>query len=291
MTGFASAQGLDEGCSWTWELKSVNGKGLDVRCRLASGFDHLEQTVRERIKGRLERGNVNASLTLDGSRSEGAYRVNQEVLDQYLSFLPKIQDSVPGAAPPSADGLLALRGVIEAVDGGHSEEVMEKLGKAFVAGLDGALDSLVSMRAEEGQRLSGTLHSQLEDMARLISAIGEVAALQPAAIKKRLKTQVEELLEAVPALPEERLAQEAAVLMVKADIGEELDRLKAHVSAAKALLSEDGAVGRKFDFLCQEFNREANTLCAKSPDVEMTRLGLDLKSVIDKLREQVQNIE
>ncbi|OHC74213.1 MAG: YicC family protein [Rhodospirillales bacterium RIFCSPLOWO2_12_FULL_58_28] len=297
MTGFARIRGHSEGqedtCSWTWELKSVNGKGLDIRCRTASGFECLEQPVRERVKSRLHRGNVSVTLTIDWGRAENNVRINRRMLAGYLSLLPEIKKSMPELAPPSIDGLLALRGVIETTaDGEPPEETCRALDEALLADLDAAVISLSAMRAGEGKHLAGVLLSQLEHMERLLGEVKVLATLQPAAMKKRLKAQVAELLEATPALPEERLAQEAALLLIKSDIREELDRLDAHVATARGLLGEDdGAIGRKFDFLCQEFSRETNTLCSKSPDVEMTRLGLNLKSIIDQLREQVQNIE
>lgn len=296
MTGFARAagrvEGGAEGYSWTWELRSVNGKGLDVRCRLPAGFERLEQTARARVKGRFDRGNVSAALTLDWDRVEGGVGVNHQALERIISLLPEIQDRLPEAPPPRIEGLLALRGVMETAQRAEpGGELGEKIDGVLLAGLDQALDILAAMRAGEGAALAGVLESQLDEMTRLIDAARDLAALQPAAVKERLKTQVEELLSRVPALPEEKLAQEAALLMTKSDIREELDRLKAHAAAAKALLKEGGAVGRKLDFLCQEFSREANTLCSKSPDLEMTRLGLDMKSVIDQLREQAQNIE
>lgn len=297
MTGFARAQGHEEnqgeGCSWTWELKSVNGKGLDIRYRSASGFERLEQPVRERIKSRLRRGSVSATLTVDWGRGGNGVRVNRIMLDQYLSLLPEIRKSLPELAPPTMDGLLALRGVIDAAaEGEPSEEICRAFDEALLAALDAALESLVAMRAGEGEHMAGVLVSQLDRMERLVGEVKALAALQPAVIRERLKAQVAELLAAAPALPEDRLAQEAALLMVRYDVREELDRLAAHTATARALLSGNGdAVGRKLDFLCQEFSREANTLCSKSPDVEMIRLGLDIKSIIDQLREQVQNIE
>ncbi len=300
MTGFARATGRVEGdadgCSWTWELKSVNGKGLDARCRLPAGFERLEQTARARVKGRLGRGNVAAALTLDWDRLQSGMRVNHGALEKIISLLPEIQERLPEAPPPRIEGLLALRGVMEAPDSPNpgaepGGEPNEEFNGALLAGLDEALDSLAAMRAGEGAALAAVLESQLNEMTRLIDAAAGLAAFQPAAVKQRLKTQIEEMLAQVPALPEEKLAHEAALLMTKSDVREELDRLKAHVAAAKALLKDGGAVGRKLDFLCQEFSREANTLCSKSPDVEMTRLGLDMKAIIDQLREQAQNIE
>lgn len=222
-------------------------------------------------------------------------RINRPVLDRYLSLLPEIRKILPEMAPPAMDGLLALRGVVDmAAEGGPPEAACRAFDGALLDALDAALDALAAMRVREGELLASVLASQLGDMERLTGEIKALAALQPAAIRERLRSQVAELLAAAPALPEDRLAQEAALLMVKYDVREELDRLDAHAAAAKALLNgggDGGAVGRKLDFLCQELSREANTLCSKSPDVKMIRLGLDIKAVIDQLREQVQNIE
>ncbi len=291
MTGFAVARGEADSCSWSWELKSVNSKGRDIRCRLPGGFENLERSVRERTSGRIHRGNVTVSLTLVRDQAGGGYRVNSRVLDRVLSALSDLRQRLPEAGPPSLDGLMALKGVIEPVEDELGEEAMEALEAALLAGFDNALDALFRMRAEEGKRLARVLDGQIGEIDRLCGDAESAAALQPGAIRERLKLQVAELLAQVPALPAERLAQEAAVLMTKADVREEVDRLKAHLAAARELMDAGGAVGRKLDFLCQEFNREANTLCAKSADVGLTRLGLDLKAAVEQFREQVQNIE
>lgn len=291
MTGFARSEGQRDGRAWMWEVKSVNGRGLDVRCRLALGFENLEQAVRDRVAVRCKRGNVSVTLTVTRSQGDGGYRINQAVLAELLATLPQIRKQIPDAATPSIDGLLALRGVIEPIEETLADAARAALEAAMLADLDKALEALSAMRDDEGARLSAALRSRLDEIGRLTDAAEELAALQPAAIRERLKTQVEMLITDVPAIPEERLAQEAAILMSKADMREELDRLKAHGEAARELMEVNGAVGRKLDFLCQEFNREANTLCSKSQDVEMTRIGIELKAAIEQLREQVQNIE
>lgn len=291
MTGFAVARGQEEDCSWTWEVKSVNGKGRDIRCRLPSGFDGLDMGSRERAARRFRRGNIVLQLMIKRKPGTGGFGVNREVLDRVLSLLPDIRKRVPEAAPPAIDGLLALPGVIEAVAEDPSAEDRQALEDALQTGLEEALDSLVAARAGEGARLAVVLDGQLDQIEALCREIGSQAAAQPEAIRERLRSQVAELLEAVPALAEERLAQEAALLMTKADVREELDRLEAHLEAARGLMKEDEPIGRRLDFLCQEFNREANTLCAKSADMALTRLGLDLKAAIEQFREQVQNIE
>ncbi len=291
MTGFAVARGQRDTCAWTWEVKSVNGKGRDIRCRLPSGFDGLEIPSRERAARCLRRGNILLQLTITRASGSGTYRLNRAMLDQVLSLLAEVRERVPDAAPPSADGLLALHGVIEAADDEMSEQDRKDLEEALLAGLDGALESLAAARAEEGARLAAVLGGQLDAIAGLCREIEGLAAAQPATIRERLASQVAELLAAVPALPEERLAQEAALLMTKADVREEVDRLEAHLEAARTLMAADEPIGRRLDFLCQELNREANTLCSKSADVALSRLGLELKAVVEQFREQVQNIE
>jgi len=291
MTGFARTEGRKDTCSWTWEVKSVNAKGLDVRCRLPNGFERLEKPLRDRTSGRFKRGNITVALNTVWNEGEAGFRINHVVLGELLAAMPEIQKQIPDAGMPSIDGLLALRGIIEPVEEDLDEEAREALEAELLDGFDAALEALSGMRDDEGERLSETLTARLDDISRLCDAAEALAVMQPDAIREKLKTQVEALLEDVPAIPEERLAQEAALLMTKADVREELDRLKAHHEAALGLMTGTGAVGRKLDFLCQEFNREANTLCSKSQDTDLTRIGLDLKAAIEQFREQVQNIE
>ncbi|NQU61427.1 MAG: YicC family protein [Rhodospirillales bacterium] len=291
MTGFARQEGSKDSRSWVWEIKSVNAKGLDVRCRLGGGFEHLEQLARDLAKKKFSRGNLSVSLIVVRDKSDAAFRVNHVVLGELLATLPEIQKQIPEMGPPSIDGLLALRGVIEPLEEDPTEEDQEALDKAVLDDLSIALEALADMRNEEGARLSEIMEAFLNEIARLCGAAEKLAAAQPAAIKARLEMQIQTLLDGSPPVAEDRLAQEVALLVSKADLREELDRLKAHQEAASGLLAEEGSVGRKLDFLCQEFNREANTLCSKSQDVELTRIGLDLKAVIEQFREQVQNIE
>ncbi len=289
MTGFARQEGGDETFRWVWEIKSVNGKSLDVRCRLPGGYEALEPKVRA-AGGRFARGNLQVNLSLNGAERPTAFRVNEELLDQLLSLAGTLKDRKE-AAPPRLDGLLGVRGVIETVDEEEDEATIAERQAALLADFEQAVAALAEMRSVEGARLRDMIAGHLDTIAELVTRAGSLAAAQPDALRERLRKQVEELLQASPALPEERLAQEAAVLATKADVREELDRLGSHIEAARELIAGGGAVGRRLDFLCQEFNREANTLCAKSPDVELTRLGLELKTVVDQLREQVQNIE
>jgi uncharacterized protein (TIGR00255 family) len=291
MTGFARTEGQSAGCSWTWEVRSVNGKGLEVRSRLPAGFEALEPQVRQRIAGTLKRGNIGANLTVAWIERPAGVRVNTEALHQIVALLPDIQRRLPDCLPPSPEGLLGLRGIIEIVDEQPTEETRAALDEAILDGLNQALGSLAAMRREEGVRMAAVLDGHLARIAALCREADGLAAAQPAAIMARLVEQVGVLISTIPALPEDRLAQEVALLASKADLREELDRLKAHHEAARALVAGDGPVGRKLEFLCQEFNREANTLCAKSADVQLTRVGIDIKATIDQLREQVQNIE
>ena len=291
MTGFARSEGHADGCSWTWELKSVNAKGLDVRCRVPGSYDNLEKAARERIAKTFKRGNLSVNLNIAWIKGDAGFRVNSVVLGELLATLPKIREQLPDAGPPSIDGLLALRGVIEPVEEELTDDARSALESEILENFEVALAALSAMRDDEGARLTEGLDARLDEIAGLSGEAEKLAALQPDAIRERLKTQVEALQADIPALSEDRLAQEAALLMTKADIREELDRLKAHEQAARELMSNGGAVGRKLDFLCQEFNREANTLCSKSQDVTLTRIGLDLKSSIEQFREQVQNIE
>ena len=291
MTGFARAEGQRDSRSWTWEVKTGNAKGLDVRCRVPGGFERLEHPARQRVKERFRRGNVTLALSISSSQGESGYRVNQVVLGEMLATLPEIIKRVPDVDPPSADGLLALKGVIEPVEDDFGDEDREALDGDILADLDSALESLAAMRGDEGLKLSSVLNQRLDDIDRLCGKAENLAETQPQAIHEKLKAQVQALLDDMPALSEERLAQETALLVSKADLREELDRLKAHLEAVRGLMTADGGVGRKLDFLCQEFNREANTLCSKSQDIELTRIGLDLKATIEQFREQVQNIE
>jgi uncharacterized protein (TIGR00255 family) len=291
MTGFARGEGAEAGLHWAWEVKSVNGRNLDVRCRLPLGFEALEPPARAAVAEHCKRGNVAVLLTVSRGQQAPRIRINREVLDQLLVLLTELEGKVE-AAPPRLDGLLAVRGVIEAVEEEElSEAAREARNTRIMETLAQTLAALQTMRGEEGARLGALLVAHLDEIERLHGRAGASAAAQPAALKARLKTQVETLLEASPALSEERLAQEAALLATRSDVREELDRLAAHVAAVRKLLETGGPVGRRLDFLCQEFNREANTLCSKSSDVELTTIGLELKAVIDQLREQVQNIE
>lgn len=289
MTGFARSDGAAGAHSWTFEIKSVNGRNLDVRSRLPSGFDQLDQQIRTAVAARLKRGSVSVNLSALRQNAATQYRINRDLLDQLVALSREV--AAAGVAPARVDGLLAVRGVIETVEEPETEEQRSEVEAAMLATLDQALDRLADARLAEGARLITVLSNHLAEIERLVRAAAGTAAAQPAALRERLRGQLAALLDAVPALPEDRLAQEAALIVSKGDVREELDRLVAHVAAARDLLARGGAIGRQLDFLCQEFNREANTLCSKSADVELTRIGLALKASIEQLREQVQNIE
>jgi uncharacterized protein (TIGR00255 family) len=290
MTGVARAEGHDGPLSWAWELKSVNSKSLDLRFRLPPGFDAIELPLRALMTQRLKRGSVTANLTVARAAGAGNLRVNREALATVLKLVHELANDVE-AAPPRIDGLLALRGVLESGDETPDEGARERQLPSLNEGFARALEGLATMRLSEGARLEAVLSDRLDEIATLVKQAEAAAATQPAAIKARIKELIAALVDTLPALPEERLAHEAALLVAKADVREELDRLQAHLDAARGFLAEGGPIGRRFDFLCQEFNREANTLCSKSADLELTRIGLALKAAIEQLREQVQNIE
>ena len=288
MTGFARSEGDVLGISWVWEIKSVNGKSLDLRVRLGPGFDSLEPQLRALLTQRFRRGNVSANLGVTRT-APAAVRVNRETLAQLVGLMKELAGEIE-AAPPRIDGLLALRGVVETVED-EADAVLEERRQAVLASWANALEKLTDARAEEGARLATVLRTQLVDMTRLVEAAAACAAAQPAAIRDRLQTMLANLADLVPGMPEERVAQEMALLVARSDIREELERLRAHLGQAADLLQQEEAVGRRLDFLCQELNREANTLCSKSADIELTRIGLSLKAAVEQFREQVQNIE
>jgi len=290
MTGFARADGSAEGYRWTWEIRSVNGKGLDIRARLSPGFERLDAPARERCAGRLTRGNIQTTLTVVGETAAGRIRINEDVLNEVLAVMQKIAGRID-AEPPTLDGILAVRGVIETAEAEIDEATLAHLDENILSSLDRALDGLVVARAREGEAIGAVLEARLEEIGRLVRAAEVSPARTPEVIRKRLAEQVAALLDATPGLDPDRLHQEAVLLATKADIREEIDRLDAHLAAAAELLSQGGPVGRRLDFLAQEFNRETNTLCAKSNDRAVTAIGLELKAVVDQLREQIQNLE
>ena len=290
MTGFARADGADGAYRWTWEIRSVNGKGLDSRLRLPPGFDRLDPPARERIAATVTRGNIQATLSLQQEAATTHLKINEVVLAEVLAAMERISARIK-VDPPTLDGILGVRGVVDMAEAEIDETTRAALDGKLLGALDGALIDLLAMRNREGAAIGAMLGSRLDDIERLTRAAAASPTRSPDAIRARLAQQIATLLDAVPALDPDRLHQEAVLLAAKADIAEELDRLEAHVAAARALLAEGGPAGRRLDFLAQEFNREVNTLCAKASDRALTAIGLDLKAVVDQLREQIQNLE
>jgi len=288
MTGFGRAEGALGAWSWAVEVRSVNGRNLEVRFRGPPGFEGLERAAREGAQGRFQRGQLTVGVQAKRAEGAGAVRLNLEQLERYLAAgAPYV--AAGQAAPPRLDGLLSLKGVIEAADAVEDPEAQTALEAAMAASVAAALDGLAVARAEEGRALSGVLGGLVDHIGTLTAKSSALAQGQPAIIKARFEKRLTEL--AGEAATEERILQEAAAMAVKADVQEELDRLRGHVSAAHDLLAADGAVGRRLDFLTQEFMREANTLCSKSASGALTSVGLDLKATIEQFREQVQNVE
>jgi uncharacterized protein (TIGR00255 family) len=290
MTGFATSSGEKDGLYWQWEIKSVNGKALDLRCRLPSGFEALEATARSILAQHIKRGNLQVTLTLSGSVSREAIVVNEAVLEQVLAIAEKLRDRI-GGVPLSAVDLMGLRGVLDVVQSTQTDaEIAARL--TDVSGsLEKAAVALDVARRAEGARLATVILAQLEKIESLVVAARDCPARSVEAIRLRLHEQIARLLDTGAGFDKDRLHQEAILIGTRADIQEELDRLFAHLEAARALIVSPEPAGRKFDFLAQEFNREANTLCSKALDKTLTAIGLELKTVIDQMREQVQNIE
>jgi uncharacterized protein (TIGR00255 family) len=290
MTGFARTSGVHGDLRWAWELKSVNSKGLDLRFRLPPGRDVLEPAIRAAIAKAMGRGNVTVNLAVQREGAAPQVRINEGVLAAVIATSRDLAKRID-AQLPTVDGILGIKGVMEIIETEESETEREAANLMLLQGFDTALKDLVAMRAKEGRVIGGLLSDRISEIEKLTKSAEASPARSVDAIRARLAEQVKELLAASSTLDPERLHQEAALLAAKADVREELDRLNAHVGAARALLKNGGAVGRKLDFLAQEFNREANTLCSKSNDVSLTSIGLELKTAVDQFREQVQNIE
>lgn len=292
MTGFAARSGSAGGFDWTWDLRSVNARGLDLRLRVPDWIPGLEQALRKTLIASLGRGSVNLSLRVTRSQ-DGATAMNTEALDQALLTLRQIAHRAAEidvqVSPPTTVEILGLRGLADQQD--TSPEEIDALRTALVADLDGLVASFQEAREGEGAALQSILSEQLETVAALVGQSATAAEARRPKQAEALNRNLQKVLDATEAADPQRVAQELAILTVKSDVTEELDRLRAHVDAAHDLLQTKGPVGRKLDFLSQEFNREANTLCSKSGDPDLTRIGLDLKAVIDQMREQVQNVE
>jgi uncharacterized protein (TIGR00255 family) len=290
MTGFARGQGLTGAYAWSWEVKSVNAKGLDLRFRLPTGWDGVEVPARARAAEKLSRGTVYANLAVERKGVQPTVKVNEPVLSAVIATLKGLSGKVD-AGPPSLDGILSLKGVIEVTEEDEREDDHRAAEAAIIAGFQQALTSLVVMREAEGTTLGQLLSTRLDEVAALAQRAERAPGRKPEAIRARLAEQVATLLSVNERFDSDRLHQEAVLLAAKADIREELDRLASHVAQAKKLLADGGAIGRKLDFLAQELHRESNTLTAKANDVDLTNIGLELKSVVEQFREQVQNLE
>jgi uncharacterized protein (TIGR00255 family) len=290
MTGFARSHGVSGPYAWAWEIKSVNGKGLDVRLRLPHGWDAIEVPVRARAAEALTRGSLQANLTVDRSGAVPVVRVNAAVLEAILTTIRQLAAKVE-AAPPSLDGLLALKGVIEVSDAEEREDERRSAEAAVVGGFTQVIGALGEMRRHEGAALARVLSARLGEIAALADRAEHAPGRRPDAIRARLAEQIATLLVQSDRFDADRLHQEAILIATKADVREELDRLVAHIAQANHLIGQGGAIGRRLDFLAQELNREANTLCAKANDVELTNIGLELKAAVEQFREQVQNVE
>jgi uncharacterized protein (TIGR00255 family) len=290
MTGFARGHGVAGAYAWSWEIKSVNAKGLDLRLRLPPGWDAVELPARGRATEKLARGTVYANLTVERKGVAPTVKVNEPVLAAVLATLQSLGGKVD-AAKPTLDGILALKGVIEITEEDEREEDRRAAEAAIIAGFDRLLADLVAMRREEGATLGRLLKARLDEIAALAGRAEAAPGRKADAIKARLAEQVATLLSASQRFDSDRLHQEAILLAAKADIREELDRLASHGAQAERLLADGGPIGRRLDFLAQELNRESNTLTAKANDVELTNIGLELKSIVEQFREQVQNLE
>lgn len=290
MTGFARGHGVAGAYAWNWEIKSVNAKGFDLRFRLPPGWDAVEVPARTRAAEKLSRGTVYANLTVERKGVAPTVKVNEPVLNAVIATINQLTGKLDAAAP-TLDGILALKGVIEVTEEDERPEDHREAEAAIIAGFNQALAALVNMRNEEGATLGRLLAARLDEIAALTARAEAAPGRKPEAIKARLAEQVATLMSASERFDSDRLYQEAIMLATKADIREELDRLVSHVAQAQKLIGEGGAMGRKLDFLAQELNRESNTLTAKANDVELTNIGLQLKSVVEQFREQVQNLE
>lgn len=288
MTGFGRADGAGEGWTWSVEARSVNGRNLEVRFRGPNGFDGLERAAKAAGQARFARGQVTIGVQAKRTEAgEAAVTINAAVLARYLTLANELAED--GATPPSADGLLALRGVIEAPEEADDPEARAAVEAAMTRTVEEALDALKASRQNEGAQLTPVLDEFIARIEALVAQAEDEAAAQVEAIRDRFTRRISELAPDAPGL-EDRIFLEAATLATKADVREELDRLTAHVASARQLVASAPA-GRKLDFLMQEFMREANTLCSKSATTALTGIGLELKAVIEQLREQVQNVE
>jgi uncharacterized protein (TIGR00255 family) len=290
MTGFARSHGTSGPYAFEWELKSVNAKGFDFRMRLPAGWDDVETAARKRATELLSRGTVYANLTVKRTGAASIVRINEDVLSSILKVASEISARTDAVAP-SVDGLLGIKGVLEVVEPESDETEMQVARTAVSASFEQALQSLIDMRKREGVALGQILSQRMDEIERLAQKAESAPGRKPEAIRARLAEQITALLETSDRFDADRLSQEAVMIAAKADIREELDRIASHIAQTRELLGKGGAVGRRLDFLAQEFNREVNTTCSKSNDIELTNTGLEMKNVVEQFREQVQNLE
>lgn len=290
MTGFARSHGTSGPYAFEWELKSVNAKGFDFRMRLPPGWDDIEAPIRKRSADLLSRGTVYANLTVKRTNAASVVRINEDVLASVLKVAIDLSGRIDAVAP-SIDGLLSVKGVLEVVEP-EADEIGEKAAKTAAAdAFEQALRSLVDMRNREGLALGQILSQRMSEIENLAARAEAAPGRRPDAVKARLAEQIAALLESSDRFDQDRLNQEAILIAAKADIREELDRIASHIAQARELIGKGGPIGRRLDFLAQEFNREVNTCCSKSNDLELTNIGLEMKSVVEQFREQVQNLE
>lgn len=290
MTGFARTEGSSGGYDWTFEVKSVNGKSLDLRTRLPHGLDSLEQELRKLAGQYFKRGNLQLNLQMNRQQGVASLAVNEATLEAILKIAESLRQRL-GSPPINVENLLGLRGVLETSEQSDDEDALAARHVALIESAKEVFAALSEMRKQEGERIEKFIADQVTRIYDLTIAARDCPGRQPEALKARFVEQVAKLLEANEGLDPDRLHAEAVIIATRADVQEELDRLFAHVEAARELIASDDAIGRKLDFLAQEFNREANTLCSKASCKELSHIGLDMKTTIDQLREQVQNIE
>lgn len=290
MTGFARSNGASGPYTFEWEMKSVNAKGFDLRLRLPPGWDDLEAPAKKRAGELLSRGTVYANLNVKRTNAVAAVRINEDVLNAVVKVAGELAGKIDAVAP-SIDGLLGIKGVIEVVEPEGSEDEDTAARAAAAMAFDEALNNLVEMRRREGTSLGQILRQRMDEIERLAKRAEAAPGRKPEAIKARLAEQIATLLETSDRFDADRLNQEAILIATKADIREELDRIASHIAQAREMLGKGGPVGRRLDFLAQEFNREVNTCCSKSNDIELTNTGLEMKNVVEQFREQVQNLE
>ncbi len=290
MTGFARSHGTSGPYAFEWELKSVNAKGFDFRLRVPAGWDDIETAARKRATELLSRGTVYANLTVKRTGAASVIRINEDVLSSILKVAGEISARTDAVAP-SVDGLLGIKGVLEVVEPESDETEMQTARVAVSGSFEQALQSLIDMRKREGTTLGQILTQRMDEIERLAKRAEAAPGRKPEAIRARLAEQIAVLLETSDRFDADRLSQEAVMIAAKADIREELDRIASHIAQTRELLGKGGAVGRRLDFLAQEFNREVNTTCSKSNDIELTNTGLEMKNLVEQFREQVQNLE